>query len=121
MSAQHTPGRALLDDFDPIVRGEDGHRIATCYRLIDGDPNKTPEETGQANARRLAACWNLLEAVPTEQIEGSAKVTELCKKLLAQRDELLQVLEHALAWNDDAEPTPSWVFEARAAIAKAEG
>ena len=29
-----------------------------------------PVPTGEANARRLVACWNALEGVPTEFLEG---------------------------------------------------
>lgn len=32
---------------------------------------------------------------------------------------LQEALEHALAWNDDALPTPAWVFEAMNALDKA--
>lgn len=36
---------------------------------------------------------------------------------LAVIDELLEALEHAVAWNEDAEPEPAWVIDAKAAIA----
>jgi hypothetical protein len=97
MIAQHTPGRALLDEDEPIVRGEDGERIANCYRWFDGDPAKTPEETGMANARRLVACWNACEGISTYELERHAgdptPVFALLTETWAQRDELLAALK----------------------------
>ena len=40
---------------------------------------------------------------------------------LAVIDELLEALEHAVAWNEDAAPEPAWVIDAKSAIAKATG
>lgn len=104
MSTQHTPGRAVLDAGDPIVRGEDGERIATCYRLFDGDRTKTPEVTSMANSRRLAACWNYCEGLDTEGMERAVEMKRPAKvftdestkkelELLAQRDALLAALK----------------------------
>jgi len=98
---------------------------------IYADDGKTPvadtcltnsvPDNDEANARRLVACWNLLEGVPTAEIESSTKVTELCTKLLAQRDELLAALKvlHARYVQCIGNEGPE-ALAARAAIAKAE-
>jgi hypothetical protein len=48
----------------------------------------------QANARRLAACWNTCQGIPTEALEDDAlrKLRDDRDQLLAQRDELLAAL-----------------------------
>lgn len=128
MTTQHTPGRALLDEDEPIVRGEDGERIANCYRILDGDPAKTPEETGMANARRVAAAWNACEGISTEALEtdGSAAMgwTRTASKLIhatKQRDELLAALK-LIRSAERTECALEYVKGiARAAIAKVEG
>lgn len=67
--AKHTPGR-LSVEIDPrdrtmqsrLLRGQDGSHVAYCDRpIVDAAP------LNQANAARLAHCWNnhdaLLEAL----------------------------------------------------------
>lgn len=104
MNMKHTLGRAMQDAGEPIVRGEDGERIATCYRLFDGDRTKTPEVTGMENARRLAACWNACDGISTEVLEKyhshggiedafDENKESLLDELQAQRDELLKTLQ----------------------------
>lgn len=131
MTAQHTTGRAFLDADEPIVRGEDGERIATCYRLFDGDRTKTPEETGMANARRLVASWNACEGLDTDKLEhmpapfaqklnvGFMELWEQYTTLKEQRSDLLEALKQIESrkysnWSDGEMRSI-----ARAAIAKA--
>lgn len=133
MTAQHTTGRAFLDAYEPIIRGEDGERIATCYRLFDGDRTKTPEETGMANARRLVACWNACEGLDTDKLErmpvpfaqmlnvGFMELWEQYTTLKEQRADLLEALKQIESrkysnWSDREMRSI-----ARAAIAKAGG
>lgn len=60
MSEQHTPGRLRVEKSTLIfAKNAGGFCISLC---------PSPE----ANARRLAACWNLLADVPTEEIEAAA-------------------------------------------------
>jgi hypothetical protein len=99
MSTQHTPGPWEIDfDTRPV-------EVCTIHSL-------PPNEDGNtwAYVRGEIGNW---DATPETNLANA--------RLIAAAPDLLMALEHALAWNDDAEPTPSWVFEARAAIQKAEG
>ena len=107
MSAQYTPGHAKAG-------GNGIHIGVQCLATSHTDPKARRIQ----DARRIAACWNACEGLPTDALE---KNPASLSQLLTQRDELLIALEHALAWNDDAQPEPAWVSEARAVIAKATG
>lgn len=80
--SKHTPGPLTLY----------GHDLYFAHRAggfsLRGCPS--PEE----NARRIAACWNLLAAFTTEEIEQWIDIVSLVR----QRDEALQELqrEHVL-------------------------
>ena len=85
MSAEHNQGPlSVRETCVYFSGGAGGFDIRNC-------PN--PE----ANARRLAACWNACDGLPTALIEkhgvtrsGIAKGVE---RLVAQRDDLLEVLQ----------------------------
>ena len=66
MSAQHTNGRLYPLQGDPSVlhaeQGTRGRRV--CCTESFGDKNEN-----NANARRLAACWNACDGIPTETLE----------------------------------------------------
>ena len=111
MSAAHTPGR--LKTFGMYAHPEIHDQDDNCVAAVG---NGLPRSV--SNARRLVACWNACQGLPTDALE---KNPASLSQLLTQRDELLIALEHALAWNDDAQPEPAWVSEARAVIAKATG
>lgn len=86
MSAQHTPGRL-------VVRG--GYSIYTEGLTPVADTCIWNSETAndEANARRLAACWNACDGISTENLESNRPVkelAELCNAELSQRDELLK-------------------------------
>lgn len=63
MSAQHTPGRL-------VVRG--GYSIYTAGLTPVADTCITNSETAnaEANARRLAACWNACDGMETDLLEN---------------------------------------------------
>lgn len=144
MSEQHTPGKLRLErdpmHFDSMssIRGGE-------HREHLGPPDELMIEVGgwspaqEANARRLAACWNALDGISTSQIEAAARsgsIAYALHKVISQREELLEALkkaEAALSDIGDAEREPgddvAWC-EARAAqslpfiraaIAKVEG
>lgn len=72
--AQHTPGEATIDPDDPstVLFGVEGERYADFSPGAYG--KVSPVEI--ANARRLAACWNACQGVPTETLEaGCCKMT----------------------------------------------
>jgi hypothetical protein len=57
-----------------------------------------------------------------DQIHGGLLVAvDFSGDRLAVAAKLQEALEHALLWYGDEEPAPSWVFEAQAALAKANG
>ena len=83
-----------------------------------------PNLTMEADARRLAACWNACMGISTEELEiisdaGETFVT-VRDRYVAQRDELLYVLwvcmEHDRLYFGDNHNT---VIQAQAAISKA--
>lgn len=66
-------------------------------------------QQGVINARRLAACWNLLIGVPTEKIEASTghssgwgKCAVQLAVMAVQRDELLAALKDCLEDSEQA-------------------
>lgn len=97
--SQHTKGflSAGCED-DPKsgdIYADDGSLIAECF--INGDP-----ETKEANARRLAACWNACDGLTNEFLEISKTgdyVIRLIREAdgyLLQRDELLVALKRVV-------------------------
>ena len=110
MSAQHTPGRlaVTVQIFDndgmpeSAIQTLDGS--ATVAVALEFGPNNPGMR--EANARRLAACWNACEGVDTDLLNAAGdgilkkslnKTSELhamVKALEAQRDELLAALKN---------------------------
>lgn len=126
MSTQHTPHRLDHIGFSRVK----AHSIYAHPELRAEDSNDLvafmPEHQ-MATARRLAACWNAFDGLPTEYVEHMVNVPEFFFKhteLLAQRDELLLALQMLLEWHEstaDDDEEYSAVRDARAAIAKATG
>lgn len=92
MSAQHTQG-PIRYDHEPGYCGEliarDGMTVAAFFN-----------EPSEADARRLVACWNACDGLPTESLEcGKPPADQIVDalnqrhELMAQRDELLEVLQ----------------------------
>lgn len=73
MSGQHTQGRlkAVHDE----LRQENGrYRMATRITACGAGGNMQQDvEAAQANARRLAACWNACDGISTEDLEKMAQ------------------------------------------------
>lgn len=69
MSAAHSPGRlrAFTLYAEPELRDEAGNLVAVVTRYTD------------ANARRLAACWNACAGIPTAQLELAASWGDIIK------------------------------------------
>lgn len=69
MSAKHTPGRLYsLQKYPSVLhskQGDRGRRVCCTESFGDKDEN-------EANARRLAACWNACEGIPTNDLEGKS-------------------------------------------------
>ena len=90
MSAQHTPGLLVVRGYS--IYTTEGTPVAdTCLTTSHPDND-------HANALRLAACWNACEGLNPDELArfglGVATGSEI-HKLREQRDELLQLLEHA--------------------------
>ena len=82
------------------------------------------EPDTRASARRLVACWNACEGLPTEVLEHAASTGDSLGghiKLTAQRDELLAALKRVVQADDACVLRQEDIERARAAIAKAEG
>lgn len=83
---------------------------------------------GEESVRRMKACWNACNGAPTEWLEQNKPVKELAdaiRKIEAQRDELLVVLQK-LAQHAGPHITPDTLLlqayaDACAAIARATG
>ena len=57
----------------------------------------TSLEMGEEDARRLVACWNTCDGIPTKFIQGGAAgMLEHSKSLARERDELVRALRKAL-------------------------
>lgn len=95
--------------------------------------NPQTEGEDEANARRLAACWNACEGISTENLEANNSVKALAenynsaKALLEELLEELKNIANATPRNwgaplNDTASFQAWAqSRARAAIAKAEG
>ena len=106
MSGQHTQGRLKCDGQchldDGCLLVEDCAEIH-CVASADH-----PDD-----ARRLAACWNACEDIPTADLEAGATLAEICAKsngyqikLAAARALLAGILAEAEGWHDDCRGTP---------------
>lgn len=107
MSAQHTPGRlaVAVEIFDNDGMPETALQAlggaATVAVALEFGPNNPGMR--EANARRLAACWNACEGISTEALESDGNLgngwklaTYEMRDAIAQRDELLDLLQGVL-------------------------
>lgn len=113
MTAQHTQGRLRpVSHNTSRLQGENGIWVADAFSSMRGQPNS------EANARRLAACWNACEGMPTYQVEAlhgfgglglleskqvqmafdeRDKAREMAGVFMAERDRLRTELDEARA------------------------
>jgi hypothetical protein len=124
MSAGHTMGRLATNVIRLTTEGQ--QKTLASMSIYPQD---------KEDARRLAACWNACDGIPTEALEaeGSAVMgwTRTASKLLhamTQRDELLSALQTLVQQVESGyfdyiatDHPDSAVITARAAIAKATG
>lgn len=123
MSSWHTPGRLSTDcaehdaPYQNINLQIGSRTVATVW--IDDAPVHDFNAEQIANARRLVACWNACNGVPTELLEAYPAPFS---QLRAQRDELLEALKLADCLLSGANMNREAVErKVRAAIAKATG
>lgn len=149
MTDKHTQGRLTLE----LVESDSGIIKHLCpvdaedmsiLTVVEHEGVKFAAVYHSEDARRLVACWNACEGLPTAWIEGgAADILEHAKSLKSQRDELLGALTVLKAqcelmaasdwrkWEELASPEEfeRWVksraahmaVQATAAIAKATG
>jgi hypothetical protein len=74
--------------------------VQNGYLLPLSSMEEGPEDDSEANARRLAACWNACEGLYTESLERSEPLADQIVKIVnsayvaeKQRDELLETLK----------------------------
>lgn len=99
MEQKHTPepwrvsGNGTMRFIDASVGNGMAQEVATCMRVEHGDM--------EANARRIVACVNACEGIPTDYLESKDDdATKIAKRgyaeiltLRQQRDILLEALE----------------------------
>lgn len=111
MSEKHTQGRLVVRGGFSIYADEGKTPVAdTCLTASVPDND-------EANARRLVACWNACQGVPTEVLEGGLVADQLWGHLTAQRGTLLAALRCAIKKAPELITVPS----IRSAIENAEG
>lgn len=108
--AKHTQGKAI-----PAVASVS--QIGSCYAVgmqdtkvtiaITGKFGKPDSDISEANAHRIAACWNACEGIDTGMLENITTLGDTLasrfmmrdkveRDLQAQRDELLEYLQYAV-------------------------
>ncbi|BEE05667.1 hypothetical protein VAWG002_28630 [Aeromonas veronii] len=65
--SEHTKGLLALFRNGQSVGSTDGTGVCEVWPR---DENGFPDSEGKANARRIVACWNLLDGYDTEELEG---------------------------------------------------
>lgn len=127
--AKYTPGRLEATPWgDSDCSGWDltigGHLLTLS------DIESANEQEAEANARRLAACWNACDGLDTDILESSRSLSDALhlndKRVDSQRDDLLAALCEMVeffqpnAWGSN-ENRKDALANASAAIAKATG
>ena len=123
----HTQGRLRVthNSWEVSTLHCDGIAVARVH--IDSDVDERTqqhlESVKEANARRLVACWNACDGIPTDMLEampfGPAALVPMYARLEAQRDELLAFAQE---WLERQGTDENYMTaKARAAIAKAIG
>ena len=90
----HTPGRLKVRGGYSIYASDNTPVADTCLTA-------SAPANDEANARRLTACWNACERIPTEVLEklsdGVAVMLPMYQELHAQREQLLSEIHKARA------------------------
>jgi hypothetical protein len=125
----HTPGKLALEE----VSSDSGHIKHLCpvdsegmslLTVVEHEGVKFAAVYSDEDARRLVACWNACEGLPTEVLEHAASTGDSLGghiKLTAQRDELLAALKLATEGLRIWAPADTHITQFDVLIAKAEG
>lgn len=102
MSGQHTQGRLVVMESANEVTD-----LETSSGMTVADGVAVPD------ARRLAACWNIAEGMPTKEIEQGTPLIKVRDKMNAQAQQLAAarallagILAEAEGWHDECRGTP---------------
>jgi hypothetical protein len=102
MSAQHTQGPLQVHGSHLYTADPERAMVAQVF-----NPGSSASDYPLvANARRLAACWNALQGIPTSLLESvpiNLTSTEPYLALQAQRDALLAALHPFVCFSSSAE------------------
>ena len=82
VGTEHTPGKLYVRGGFSLYAEDKKTPVA------DACLNASLATHDEGNARRLAACWNALEGVPTEEIESVLIHGKAIKDVVSERDEL---------------------------------
>jgi hypothetical protein len=105
MTAQHTKLRLVAEDeywsashsglgtsAYQVIKAEDGAVLALA---VGHDPDAFADPNLD-HARRLVACWNACEGTDTKYLEGDDSLPHYTRRLMTQRDDLLEALQAAV-------------------------
>lgn len=113
MNGQHTQGRLEVrntPDGPTLIRERSDWATGS---ILEDSRDAHGTISNEADARRLAACWNACEGMPVEHIEALAVVgtmgnlyTHARDQLAAARALLAGILAEAEGWHDECRGTP---------------
>lgn len=88
----HTKGKLKADG--SLIKNQNGKMVAGTTMIADTEGGQSSHE---ANARRLVACWNALDGVPTEWLEkyadaGLKNIVQQNTDLIRKEEELIEKL-----------------------------
>jgi hypothetical protein len=105
MTTTHTPTRLTVrangDANSYALLDDKGHWFMSM--LVNGEQMEAKQE---ANLRRLAACWNACEGIPTEEIgkpTGFPNLFNAAREMIAERLEIIRNDKHGLYTQEDLE------------------
>ncbi len=105
MTTTHTPTRLTVrangDANSYALLDDKGHWFMSM--LVNGEQMEAKQE---ANLRRLAACWNACEGIPTEEIgkpTGFPNLFNAAREMIAKRLEIIRNDKHGLYTQEDLE------------------
>lgn len=93
--SEHTKGPLHVGGNGTILYAEDGWAVANAT-VFHG--RHEPDES-QANARRLAACWNACAGIPTDVLEDKS-ILKADAAIREQRDQLQAALSATVEQRD---------------------
>ena len=105
MTTTHTPTRLTVrangDANSYALLDDKGHWFMSM--LVNGEQMEAKQE---ANLRRLAACWNACEGIPTEENgkpTGFPNLFNAAREMIAKRLEIIRNDKHGLYTQEDLE------------------